>query len=268
MQIVSRGTVFQAERGTDHQSCAFPGVCVLPSGRWLCGCRAAPAKSATTGQHVLLAWSDDQGTSWSKPEAPFTPPHLEKPGLFRAVQLTALAGNRVLAVLYWLDYSNPALPFFNKETEGLLDSRIFLSESRDSDLTWSEPKPVDTSPFHAPTPITGPILLLPDRRWACQFELNKHYYDTSVWRHSSVLIFSSNEGRTWPTETEQTIYRRGRTGSQTRQKSTMQDAWAEMAKFSIGLPHTAVLPDGDVLVVYYAGSETDLTDIEWARLRF
>ena len=48
----------------------------------------------------------------------------------------------------------------------------------------------------------------------------------------------------------------------------MADAWTEMGKFSVGLPATAALPDGDVLVVYYAGRETDRTDIEWARLRF
>ena len=30
---------------------------------------------------------------------------------------------------------------------------------------------------------------------------------------------------------------------------------------------TAALPDGDVLIVYYAGPETDMTAIEWARVR-
>jgi hypothetical protein len=29
-------------------------------------------------------------------------------------------------------------------------------------------------------------------------ELNKAYYDTSVWRHSSVLMFSKDGGRSWP----------------------------------------------------------------------
>jgi len=48
----------------------------------------------------------------------------------------------------------------------------------------------------------------------------------------------------------------------------MQDAWAEMAKFSIGLPSTAFLQNGDILVVYYAGPETDQTDIHWARVRY
>jgi hypothetical protein len=374
MQIINRGTIFKGEKGTNHQSCAFSGICVLPSGRWISACRAAPNKLPPTGQHVLLSWSDNQGSSWSEPVSPFTPPQVDgKPGLFRGLQLTALGGSRVLSALYWCDHSNPTLPFFNEETEGLLDSRIFLAESRDNAVTWSEPKIVDTSPFNIPTPFTGPILLLPDGSWACQFETNKHYYDTSVWRHSSVLIFSGDEGKTWPKhtiagndpanrifywdqrpgllsdgtildlfwtydnqaatylnihareskdngrtwseiwdtgvpgqpaspvslkdgriamvyvdrtaapvikarvssdrgrtwlgETEEVVYRR-ESVSQTEQKGKMQDAWAEMGKFSIGLPTTASLPDGDVLIVYYAGPKTDITDIEWVRLRF
>jgi hypothetical protein len=47
----------------------------------------------------------------------------------------------------------------------------------------------------------------------------------------------------------------------------MQDAWAEMSKFSIGLPATCALKNGDILVVYYAGPEVDCTDIKWARIR-
>ena len=43
----------------------------------------------------------------------------------------------------------------------------------------------------------------------------------------------------------------------------MQDAWAEIGNYSVGLPATAVTADSDVLVAYYAGAETDRTDIQW-----
>jgi len=309
---------------------------------------------------------------WSDPVRPFDPPAIDgRPGLFRAAYPTALGGDRVLATLYWVDHSDPSLPFFNEETEGLLDSRIFLAQSSDGGLTWADPALVDTAPFNIPTPITGPVLVLPSGEWACQFELNKPYYDRSEWRHSSVLMFSRDEGktwpshaivssdpenrifywdqrpgvladgtildvfwtfdrkaaaylniharssadggrtwsdlwdtgvpgqpaapvslpdgriamvyvdrtaspviklrvskdrgRTWPNETEMIVYQ-AEVASQTKAKSTMQDAWAEMGKFSVGLPATAPLPDGDVLVVYYAGPATDQTDIQWARV--
>lgn len=50
--------------------------------------------------------------------------------------------------------------------------------------------------------------------------------------------------------------------SQTWKKKSMQDAWAEMGKFSVGLPTTTLLENGDVLVVYYSGPHTDQTDIK------
>jgi hypothetical protein len=77
---------------------------------------------------------------------------------------------------------------------------------------------------------------------------------------------SSNHGRNWPAATE-TILFQPPTPNQTRRKKTMRDAWAEMNKFSTGLPATAALPNGDFLVVFYTGSEPDLTDIRWLRIR-
>ena len=79
----------------------------------------------------------------------------------------------MLATLLWVDDSDPNLPYFNEQTEGLLDSRILFAESADGGRTWSPPALMDTSPFNVPTPITGPVLRLPDGEWICQFETNK-----------------------------------------------------------------------------------------------
>ncbi len=372
VHVIDSGVVCAGCEDTDHQSCAFPQVCVLPNGRWLCGFRVAPTKQAVAGQRSRLTWSDDEGKTWSKPIEPFTAITVEgRAGLFRAVGVTPMGGSRVLAVLYWVDASDPSRPFFNEQTEGLLDSRICLSQSSDGGQTWSAPERIDTTPFNIPTPITGPILRLSSGELAVQFELNKHYDDTSEWRHKSVLMFSSDGGRSWPAHTlasddptnrifywdqrpavmpdgrildvfwtydrqtavylniharesrdhgrtwsamwdtgvpgqpaapvalsgnriglvyvdrtgspvikmrvsgdggrtfpestEAIVYQTD-TASQTWAKKSMQDAWAEMGKFSIGLPATAVLPNGDTLVVFYAGRHTDLTDVRWARL--
>lgn len=373
MKVIDEGIVFAGEKGTNRQSCAFPGICAAPNGRWLCACRAAPTKNAVAGQHVLLTWSDDEGRTWRRPYAPFDPIVMDgKPGVFRAAYLTTLGKDRLLAVLMWVDNSNPHLPFFNPETEGILDVRIFLSHSFDAGATWSAPELVDTRAFDMLTPLTGPVLGLPNGELACQFELNKHYYQTSVWRHSSVMMFSkdggktwpdyvitSNDpenrifywdqrpgvlgngkildlfwtydnkssvylniharespdngrswsdvwdtgvpgqpappvslpdgglamvyvdrtespaikmrvshdgGRTWPDKTEGIIFQ-SEIGSQIKEKGSMQDAWAEMGKYAVGLPATTPLPDGNFLVVYYAGPQTDMTDIRWARVR-
>jgi len=370
--IVNRGTVFAGRRDTDYSSACFPGVCVLPGGRWLVTFRAAPTKACVRPQRTLLACSDDQGAAWAEPFEPWAPPLIEgKPGAFRAGHITSLGGNELLAILYWVDVSDPSLPFFNEQTEGLLDSRLFMSLSEDAGASWSEPELIDTSPYTCPTPITGPAMVLDSGEWALQFETNKSYYDTSVWRHESVVMFSADggrswprytcaatdpsarvfywdqrptvlpdgrimdvfwtfdretaqylniharmsadggrtwgaiwdtgvpgqpaapiglsdgrlllvyvdrtaapvikarisadDGRTWPDESESVIH--GSDAAENLDRESMQDAWAEMSEFSIGLPATALLPNDEVLVVYYAGPMTDLTDIQWARLR-
>lgn len=373
MEIVDAGIVTPSGRGEELASCCFPGICVLPGGRWIVGFRAASTKSATVGQQSLLSFSDDEGKHWSTPVAPFTPPKAEgRAGEFRAVYCSSLGGDRVLAALAWVDASDPSRPFFNEETQGLLDMRVFFALSDDGGSTWSEPQLMNTTPFNVPTPLTGPVLVLPNGEWACQFELNKHYDDLTEWRHSSVLMFSKDEGctlpeyslssndpdnrvfywdqrpqaapdgslldlfwtydngagkylniharrsqddgrnwsslwdtgipgqpaapaflrdgrivmvyvdreaepilklrvssdngNTWPGDSERELFRLP-ARTQTEQKSSMQDAWSEMMKFSLGLPTTALLANGDVLVVFYAGPHNDDTDIHWMRIR-
>jgi hypothetical protein len=286
--------------------------------------------------------------------------------------MAPLGGNDVAAALCWEDYSHPLIPMFNEKTEGLVDMKLYTATSRDGGETFSPPLPVDHGRYHdVPTPITGPPLVLPDGRWAAQFEVNKCYDDLRPWQHVSALAFTRDRGRTWSgtsdvhtdpqcrivcwdqrltvladgsilglfwtfdrtTECYLNIHARhspdggvswgelwdtgvpgqparavalsngkllmtyvdrtaapaikcrtsndgGRTWpvetellihtcvplSQTREKHSMQDAWSEMAAFSIGLPDAVALSDSDVLIVYYSGQHADLTDVRWARV--
>jgi len=198
VKIIGEGTIFQSKSGSNRQSLCFPGISILPSGRWLCSCRAAPTKKSTVGQHVLVAWSGDGGSSWSKPVAPFKPPVVEgQPGLFRSLYTTPMGGLRVLGALMWVDHSDPKLDFFNKKTEGLLDTRIFTVVSNNGGRTWSKPRLLDTYPVRKPLPLTGPILVTSDGKWVCQYEVNKHYDDPRPWRHASMMAFSHDRGLTW-----------------------------------------------------------------------
>lgn len=137
MRITDRGTVVRGKKGSPASSCAFPGVAVLPSGRWICGFRAAPTKAAVGGQQALVTWSDDRGKNWREPFVPLSPPVLDgKRGVFRSFYPTALGSREVLASILWVDASDPSLPFFNVKNEGLLESRIFHSLSADDGETW------------------------------------------------------------------------------------------------------------------------------------
>ena len=370
MIIAASGTVFTGNVDSDRRSATFPQICVTRTGRWICAFRAAPRKAGNAGQRVSLTHSDDSGASWSEPTEPFPPMTVEgRPGRMRIGALTALDDGQLLAAINWVDEPDPALPYFNEETEGLLYTRILLSSSRDDGITWSAPRLLDTSPFNVPTPLTGPVLNLHEHGLACQFELNKPYNDPEPWRHASVMLFSTDGGetwpehaiaaqdpanqifywdqrpsllpgwhlidvfwtfdrkaaryrnihasesldhgrswrplwdtgvagqpgpvvpldgsvlampyvdrtaapmikvrhsvdggRTWPAEGELILYS-SEGDSQTSRKSSMQDAWAEMFKFSVGLPAATPLRDGGALIVYYAGPETDATSIRWA----
>ena len=371
MRIVERGVVFRAAAGSQRQSATFPGVAVAPNGRWWCTFRAAPLKGIV-GSELLLTYSDDEGRTWTKPRHLFVGVSVDgRRGVICGGYITPLRDNRLLIAMSWVDQSDPTRPFFNEQTEGLLDTHIYLSWSDDTGRQWSRPQMMDTTPFDCPTPLTGPVLRLANGELACQFETNKHYHDPKPWHHKSVLMFSrdggetwpehcvvthdpqrryfwwdqrpgvlddghildlfwsydnveakyiniqarasrdhgrtwsamwncgvqdqpaqpvslaegytcmvyvdrrhvptikartsSDGGRTWPQETELILYA-AQPKSQTEQKASMQDAWAEMGRFSVGLPATTRLANGDVLVVYYAGPETDQTGIEWARL--
>ena len=54
MKIIDKGIVFKGQEGTNQQSCAFPGICILPNGRWICTFRAALQKKPTKGQCKML----------------------------------------------------------------------------------------------------------------------------------------------------------------------------------------------------------------------
>lgn len=372
MKIIDRGTIYPGDKQRNRNSCIFPSVCILTDGRWVAGFRAAPSKSELPGQETVITWSDNEGKSWSEPIAPFVQPTVDgRPGSLRTVHLLALGGRRVLAVFSWIDQTKPELVFFNPATEGLLDTRIFLSVSEDGGATWSVPSIVDTPAYPVPTPTTGPVLKLGNGELACQFELNKHYEDPEAWRHAAVLAFSrdggvswdeyavaahdpsnrlyywdqrpsvlsggeilnvfwtydnelaqyaniharksADHGRTWSdywdtgvpgqpapvvpfgdnaiamvyvdrTEAPAIRMKTSEDGgaswseatlevsepagaTQTREKGSMQDAWAEMSLYSRGLPGTAVLANGDILIFYYDGPSTDFTGIEWARVQ-
>jgi hypothetical protein len=162
-------------------------------------------------------------------------------------------------IFYW-DQRPSVLPdgrildlFWTFDRERAVYRNIHARESRDHGRTssqiWDTGVPGQPAP---PVPLTdGTIgLVYVDRSGAPQIRMRA----------------SKDGGRTWPEES-QIVLAQPALATQTREKHTMQDAWAEMADFSLGLPATALARNGDAVVVYYAGPSTDQTDVKWIRVR-
>jgi hypothetical protein len=66
-------------------------------------------------------------------------------------------------------------------------------------------------------------------------------------------------------ETEVDLYRLEAVAETVEGEGDTGELLTEMGVWNYGLPYAEVLPDGDVMVVYYAG-EADRMDIHWARL--
>lgn len=233
LRIVDRGTLVRSGDGPDGNSCAFPSVAVLPGGRWLIGYRASSQKWHEGDQHIRLTWSDDQGRTWHEPIRPFKAPDVNgRPGRFRMGCVESLGGSRVLIGLAWQDYGDPARAIFNPKTSGSVDFHAFFAISEDQGKTWGEMTQVDLSPFHnIPTPLTGPIRVLANGDWACQFETNKHYEELGPWGLSATMKFSSDQGRTWP--------------------SYVKHAWDPDNRLIYGDARPRVMPDGTLLSFYW-----------------
>ncbi|MFC4871499.1 sialidase family protein [Negadavirga shengliensis] len=198
MKIISRDTVrMGAEQGLTHSK-TFPAMEILPSGRILVGFRAAEKKTDPLHKRAMMTWSDDGGRSWREPFEPLALPAVEgRTGQSQTVYFLSLGGERVFAVINWVDHSEPENPYYDPHNESLKDTRIFTSMSMDGGATWGDAQLMDTSGAGGPVPLTGPPFKLRDGRIACQFEINKYAHDAHEWVHRSSLIFSQDEGKSW-----------------------------------------------------------------------
>jgi len=197
--IKNQGTVFAGEQGSLRQSSLYPGVSVLPSGRCIVTFRTASFREATTEQHIQMCFSDDGGKTWSDPREYFNRAPLidSRSGDFFTMYTTPMGGSEVLGLLLWVDTSRPERPYYNPETNGIIDHKLFITRSHNSGNDWDTPVPMDGMPTGRPTAHTAPVLLLPDGTLGCQFEVHKHHDDNGPKFFEGAMIFSSDGGKTW-----------------------------------------------------------------------
>ena len=173
MRILDRGTIFDATAAPpERRFCTVPSLVRLENGRLVAALRAGSSKDAADEDTPVLV-SDDEAAAWRLTFPGFgdLPPGR---GRIRAASLTPLGGNRLVACLTWVDRSDPALPLFDPQTEGILPTRTLLAVSEDAGESWAVLGEVPLAP-HKGYAITGAILPLRDGRMALPYEAWKEW---------------------------------------------------------------------------------------------
>jgi hypothetical protein len=196
----------------------------------------------TPWQHVsALAFTDDAGRTWPATVDVHTDPARR---MICWDQRVSKMPDASLLALFWT---------YDRQKNAYLN--IHASRSTDRGRTWAQvyDTGVPGQPARAAGLSNGDIVMTyVDRTAAPVIKVRR----------------SGDGGRTWSDALELPTQRQTSADySGTRHKSSMPEAWSEMAAFSLGLPDAVPLANGDVLIVYYSGPHADQTDIEWARVR-
>jgi hypothetical protein len=205
MRILDRGTIFDASAApVEARFCTCPSLAQLGNGRLVAALRAGSSKDAADEDTPVLV-SDDDAATWRLAFHGFgdLPPGR---GRSRVTALTPIGGNRLVACLTWVDRTDPALPLFDPQTEGILPTRTLLAASEDAGESWTVLGEVPLAP-HTGNAITGAILSLQDGRMALPYEAWKEWGDARPGRHHAALrltgpggLHTSEESLTWPSQ--------------------------------------------------------------------
>jgi hypothetical protein len=197
MRVVDRGTIFDARSAPrEARFCTFPTLVRQDDGRLVAGFRTGSAKDSAD-EDVRIMASDDEGATWQSVSEGFGDVPPGSGGRIRCIALTVVGRYKLIASLSWLDRSNPTLPMFNPQTEGILPTKVLFAESEGGGCSWTDPREVPLLP-HKGNAITGSIIVLKDGCLALPYEAWKEYDDTGPGKHHASLRISPDGGKMWP----------------------------------------------------------------------
>jgi len=187
-------------------------------------------------QKVVFFHSVDQGQTWGPPVVAGQDPSGR---IFNWDLRCCVVPDGRIATFAWT-YDTQTTSYRN------IHRRI----SDDHGHTWSPPVNLGIADQ------AGPPAVLPDGRivlaWVDRFGT-----------HSIRARIATTVDAQFDPASEVVIYTHG---NEAKRDDKTGDLLAEMGAWAFGLPYATALPDGDVLVVYYAGDNQKM-DIHWARLR-
>jgi hypothetical protein len=188
-------------------------------------------------QRAVLFHSADLGQSWTGPVTVAQDPTGR---IFNWDQRLGVAPDGRIGTFIWT---------YDSQTHRYLNVHRRLSV--DGGQSWSLVEDLGF-PDQAAHPAIFPAgrVILP---WVDRFE-----------SQSIRACFAPDIAAAFEPASEVTLYQHGPAGSSAGDDTGA--LLAEMSRWSFGLPYAEALPEGDALVVYYAGTDTAM-DIHWARLR-
>ena len=189
-------------------------------------------------QKVVLCHSTDGGKTWGEPVTSGCDPTGR---IFNWDQREAVASDGTIGAFAWT---------FDSETQAYLN--IHRRLSRDNGMRWSEPEDLGiTDQAGHPAMLTDGRVVLP---WVDRFQ-----------SHTVKARLASHIGGSFDAATEVELYRHDLIGARTENAASTGEALGEMSLWTYGLPFAEALPNGEVLVFYYAGDSRTM-NIHWARL--
>ena len=190
-------------------------------------------------QRVVYLYSEDQGQTWSDPVTTCQDPTGR---IFNWDQRAGVCPDGHVVTFSWT---------YDRQTTQYLNIQRHLSA--DEGATWSAPDDLGF-PDQAAHPA-----ILPDGRVVLA-------YVDRFQSHSIRARLAPAADAPFDAATEVELYRQAVESPQSAAgQGDTGDLLAEMGLWSFGLPFSAALPDGDVMVVYYAGDDACM-EVRWARL--
>ena len=194
------------------------------------------ADTAPWQQRAVFLHSADHGQSWS---APVTVAEDPTGRIFNWDLRSAVAPDGTIASFAW-----------TYDRQDNVYRNIHRRLSRDGGMSWTAPEDIGFADQAAiPAILPGGRTVL---AWVDRFG-----------SRSIRARLAAHVDAPFLPETEIVVYDHG--GNDSAGTDT-GEALAEMDVWSFGLPSATALPDGDVLVVYYAGTPERM-DLHWSRLR-
>lgn len=217
----------------------FPSLTRLSDGSFIC-CFLLGKTKTDADAVIKLFRSTDECRTWR--EVPSPAAHEWADGQlygYMMCHVTEIRPGHLIAVYLRIKRTNPGDPLFHPRTDGIQYCEVRTSKSTDNGLSWSFPKTID---YHLPDMIVpGKCIVLEDGVLGIPCEVWKEWDLGFREGPSSRLIFSSDDGETWP------------------DASIM--AADEMKECIYGDPRITVLPDGRLVTLFWKYSLKDGKDM-------